>query len=191
MAPPQGLSNTQMNMPPQAGAPTDPMAAAMGMPQAPPPPPPKPPSMIPTDIARLLAEALNNTKMEAAKGLANYLGDPRGSVNAKDADLVRVWRKMNPNIDPLYEKLVNKKSDEEIMEAMYPGRRALIRFGRRTYNEQVAFAEHMAKLDADPRFDNLNDVDDEDDPYIPPQANFPTKGEENYEDEVRLPEGEE
>ncbi len=217
IAPPQGLSNTQQGMPVQAGSPQlpmDPAAAALGMvpgppagpggvPMAPsmlggapvappaPPTPPKPPSMIPTDIARLLADALNKTKLEAAKGLAGYLGDPRGSTNMRDADLVRLWRKRNMNIDPLYEKLVNGKSDEEIMAMMYPGRRALIRYGRRTYNEQVAFSDHMAKLDNDPRFDNLDDVEDEENEYVPPQAEFPSRGEENYEEDIRLPEEEE
>lgn len=191
----QGVSNTQVGMPPQAGppppsegVPMDPMAEATGIPMAPPPPPPKPPSMIPTDIARLLAEALNATKMEAAQGLTEYLGDPRGNVNVKDADLVRVWRKRNPEVDPLFEKFVNKKSDEEIMYAMYPARRALIRYGRRTYTEQVEFAEKMARLNVDPRFDNLDeeieDIDDED-AYQPPQAKFPTTGEE---DAMRFPE---
>jgi hypothetical protein len=215
IAPPQGLTNTQQGMPPQAGGPPmpiDPAAAAIsamggipapagpdGMPidpamagMAPPPPPPKPPSMIPSDIARLLAEALNKTKLEAAKGLAGYLGDPRGSVNAREADLLRVWRKRNMEVDPLFEKLVNKKSDEEIMSMMYPGRRALIRYGRRTYTEQVAFADHMAKLDNDPRFKDLDTVDEDDeDEYVPPQSDFPSTGEENFEDEVRLPEEEE
>ncbi len=154
---------------------------------APPPPkPPKPPSMIPSDIARLLAEAINNAKMEAAQGLAGYLGDPLGSVHVKDRDLVRVWRKRDPNVDPLYEKLINKLSDEEITYMMYPARRALIRYGRRTYTEQVEFAEKMAKLNLDSRFDDLdNEVDEEDeeDLYIPPQSKFPSKGEELFEEE--------
>ncbi len=135
---PQGVSNTQLNAPaPVGGAmPADPMMAAMGM--APPAPePPKPKSMIPTEIARLLAEAINSAKLQAAEGLTEYLVDPRGSVSVKDADLLRVCRKRNPEVDPLYEKFVNKLSDEEIMYAMYPLRRALIRYGRRTYTEQV------------------------------------------------------
>jgi len=188
VSPPQGLTNTQQGMPEQA-MPADPMMAAMGgVPMAPPQAPPKkPPSMIPTDIARLLAEALNATKMEAAKGLTSYLGDPRGNVNVKDADLVRVWRKRNPDIDPLYEKFVNKKTDEEIMYAMYPTRRALIRYGRRTYKEQVEFAEKMARLNNDPRFDNLDEEiedEEEEDTYQPPQSAFPTNGEE---DAIRIP----
>lgn len=191
VSPPQGLTNTQQGMPEQAGMapPVDPMMAAMGgIPMAPPAAPAKkPPSMIPTDIARLLAEALNATKMEAARGLTSYLGDPRGNVNVRDADLVRIWRKRNPEIDPLFEKFVNKKSDEEIMYAMYPARRALIRYGRRTYKEQVEFAEKMARLNNDPRFDNLDEeVEDieEEDTYMPPQAEFPSNGEE---DALRIP----
>lgn len=178
---PQGITNTQVNAPPPTGGamPMDPMMAAMGMaPQQ--PPPEKPKSMIPTEIARLLAEAINSAKLQAAEGLTEYLGDPRGNVNVKDADLIRVWRKRNPDIDPLYEKFVNKLSDEEIMYAMYPMRRALIRYGRRTYTEQVEFAEKMARLNLDPRFDNLDDEidDEEEDTYIPPQSAFPSKGEE-------------
>lgn len=191
IAPAQGLSATQEGMPPQAGgAPPPPMdPAMMGMDpsmMAPPPKPPKPPSMIPSDIARLLAEAINNAKMEAAKGLSGYLGDPRGTVNVKDRDLVRVWRKRNPDVDPLYEKIINKVSDEEIMYMMYPARRALIRFGRRTYTEQVEFAEKMARLNLDPRFDDLDkevEEEDEEDLYIPPQSKFPSKGEEFFEEE--------
>ena len=74
----------------------------------------------------------------------------------------------------------DKLSDEEIMYAMYPMRRALIRYGRRTYTEQVEFAEKMARLNLDPRFDDLDaEIDDEDeDTYIPPQSAFPSKGEE-------------
>lgn len=178
---PQGVTNTQPPAPVPGGMalPVDPMMAAMGM-AAPPQEQPKGKSMIPTEIARLLAEAINSAKLQAAEGLTEYLGDPRGSVSVKDADLVRVWRKRNPDIDPLYEKFVNKLSDEEIMYAMYPMRRALIRYGRRTYTEQVEFAEKMARLNLDPRFDDLDaEIDDEDeDTYIPPQSAFPSKGEE-------------
>lgn len=191
----QGISNTQMNMPPQAGPAMDPAMAAMmggGMPMQPPAPQKKPPTLIPTDVSRLLAEALNKTKLEAAKGLAGYLGDPRGTVRTRERELLRVWRKRNPAVDPLYEKFVNKRSDEEIMQMMYPARRALIRYGRRTYTEQVEFAEYMAKLNVDPRFDDLDKVpDDEEEDMIPPQAEFPSAGEENFEQEVRLPEEEE
>lgn len=180
---PQGISNTQTMAPPQAGgAPVDPSMMMQQPPQA---PPPKPPSLIPSDVARLLAEAINNAKQEAAHGLTQYLGDARGTVHVKDADLVRAWRKRNPDIDPLYEKLMLGKSDEEIMYSMYPARRALIRFGRRTYTEQVEFAEHMQRLDQDPRFDSLDQLDDdEDDSYIPPQSKFPSKGEETYRQDV-------
>lgn len=186
----QGLDNTQMNMPPQAGPqtppsqgqPVDPNMPQPGvmLPASPPPPKEKPKSLIPTDIARLLAESLNSAKMEAAKNLVSWVGDPRGTVTVKDADLLRVWRKRNPSIDPLYEKFINGKSDEEIMYAMYPARRALMRYGRRTYTEQVEFAEKMSKLDQDPRFDFLDkEIKDDDNPdegYEPPKADFPSKG---------------
>jgi hypothetical protein len=165
--------------PPSQGAPMDPsMDPSMGgmTPQGA-PPKKKPPSLLPTDLARQLAEAINMTKLAAAEGLAQRMGDPRGTVNAKDADLLRAWRKRDPSIDPLYEKIVNKKSDEDIMNMMYPLRRALIRYGRRTYTEQVEFAEKMARLDADPRFANL-DNNDEEDNYEPPHAKFPSRGEE-------------
>ena len=182
---PQGLSNTQINMPAPAEGmmPQDPIAAAMMQQQAPPPPQEKPHSLIPTDIARLLAEAINEAKMGAAKNLVDWVGDPRGTVHVKDADILRVWRKKNPEVDPLFEKFVNGQSDEEIMYMVYPLRRALIRYGRRTYKEQVEFAEKMAKLDLDPRFDYLDeeieDDEDSDEGYEPPTADFPSKGEMN------------
>lgn len=197
VSPPQGLTATQQGMPPQAGppppstVPMDPMMAGMGMAPPPQPPPKKPPTMIPSDIGRLLAEAMNKTKIEAAKGLTEYLGDARGNVNARDADLVRVWRKRNPDIDPLYEKFINGKSDEEILYAMYPARRALLRYGRRTYTEQVEFAEKMQRLNNDPRFNDLDNVDEDEegnDTYEPPQSKFPSNGEE---DALRVPETEE
>lgn len=189
IAPPQGINATQQGMPPQAGPdgiplPPDPTLLPG---QAQVAPPKKPPTLIPSDVARLLAEAINATKMEAAKGLAGYLGDPRGTVNVKDRDLIRIWRKRNPNVDPLYEKLVNGLSDEEITYMMYPARRALIRYGRRTYTEQVEFAERMAILNADPRFDDLDEEieeEEEEEQYIPPQADFPSKGEEFFEEEM-------
>jgi hypothetical protein len=182
--------------PPPSQAPVDPNAAppqgmdpsVMGI-AAPPQPPEKPPSLIPTAIAKQLAEALNVTKLAAAQGLAQHLGDPRGNVNAKDADMLRAWRKRNPDIDPLYEKIVNKKSDEDILMMMYPLRRALIRYGRRTYTEQVDFAEKMARLDKDPRFANLTNNDEVDD-YEPPHAKFPSRGEEEPvtpNEEERIP----
>ena len=195
-APGAALGATQLDMPPQAGPdglpmpPIDPSMAGLVPSGLPPPPPPKPASMIPSDIARLLAEAINNAKMEAAKGLAGYLGDPRGSVNVKEREIIRVWRKRNPDVDPLYEKIINKVSDEEIMYMMYPARRALIRYGRRTYTEQVEFAEYMANLNVDPKFDDLDtEVDEEEEIHIPPQAKFPSKGEELFEQEMeeRIP----
>lgn len=181
--PGSALGATQIDMPPQAVGPgMAPLPPGMAMPQQ--PPQEKPHTLIPTDIARLLAEALNEAKLSAASNLVEWVGDPRGTVSVKDADLLRVWRKRNPAIDPLYEKFINKKSDEEIMYAMYPARRALIRYGRRTYTEQVEFAERMAKLDQDPRFDFLDkEVTDEedDDGYEPPKAEFPSKGEYSVE----------
>ena len=140
----------------------------------------KSPNMIPSDVAVLLASAMNNAKMEAAKGLVTAMGDPRGTVNTRYADLLKVWRKRDPNIDPLYEKFVNGQSDEDIMYAMYPARRALIRYGRRTYTEQVEFAEMMAKLDQDPKYDSLDELDEdseEEDQYEPPTSKFPSTGE--------------
>lgn len=190
IAPPQGLTNTQIGAPPQAGgAPIDPAQAMQQVPQQiPQEAPPKPPSLLPTEVAKLLAEALNNTKMEAARGLVNYLGDARGTVHVKNIDLLKAWRKRNPDVDPLYEKFVLGKSDEEIFQAMYPARRALIRYGRRTYTEQVEFAEFMEKLDQDPRYANLDEFvgndEDADDDYIPPQSKFPSKGEERYRQEA-------
>lgn len=179
---PQGVSNTQIDAPPQAGAPVDPAMMAPPVQQA---PPPKPPSLVPTDLAKLLAEAINNVKLEAADGLANYMGDARGTVNVKNADLLRTWRKRDPNVDPLFEKIINKLSDDEITHRMYPARRALIRFGRRTYTEQVEFAEKMAALDRDPRYADLDDLnDDGEDDYIPPQARHPSRGEDTYKDDL-------
>jgi hypothetical protein len=69
---------------------------------------------------------------------------------------------------------------------MYPGRRALIRFGRRTYTEQVEFADLWQELDQDPRYDDLDYAPDDDgeDDYIPPQSRFPSRGEETYKDDL-------
>lgn len=175
---PQGLSNTQIGAP---GTVPDPNALPPGLVPMPEQvqQPKKPPSLIPNDVKYLLAEALNSAKMEAANNLTGYLGDPRGSVTYKNADLVRLWRKRDPNIDPLYEKFINGKTDEEIMEMMYPARRPLIRYSRRTYTEQVEFAEYMAKLNEDPKFDNLDNIE-EDEEYIPPQSKFPSQGESNF-----------
>ncbi len=49
----------------------------------------------------------------------------------------------------------------------------------------------MARLNLDPRFDDLDaEIDDEEDAYVPPKAKFPSKDEEDVEDE-RLPQLEE
>jgi hypothetical protein len=173
----------------------DPAMMAMA---APPQEEKKPPSLIPTAIARELAQALNLTKMVAAQGLAQHLGDPRGTVNAKDVDLLRAWRKRDPKVDPLFEKIINKKTDEEILTMMYPLRRALIRYGRRTYTEQVEFAERMNQLNQDPRYSVLNDDYEADDEYEAPEAKFPSRGEEKIpslneddEEDERVPEDDE
>jgi hypothetical protein len=181
-------------IPMDPNAPVDP--ALMGL-AAPPQEEKKPPSLIPTAIARELAQALNLTKMAAAQGLAQHLGDPRGSVNAKDVDLLRAWRKRDPKVDPLFEKIINKKTDEEILTMMYPLRRALIRYGRRTYTEQVEFAERMNRLHLDPRYASLEDDYEDDEEYEPPEAKFPSRGEEKIpsledeEEDERVPEEDE
>lgn len=179
---PQGVSNTQPPGPQQPMQPMDPAMAQQAPPAA---PAAKPSGLIPSDLAQLLAQSINKAKMEAAKGLSERLGEPRGTVNAKIVDLLRVWRKRNPEIDPLYEKFINGKSDEEIMYSMYPARRALIRYGRRTYTEQVEFAEWMNKLDHDPKYAKLDQADDGDseNPYDPPQSKYPSRGEEDFMDQ--------
>lgn len=182
---PQGITATQPAAPidPAAQADAQAQQAQMAQQQAPAAPAPKPPSMVPSDIAVLLAQSYNTAKLEAATHLATSMGHPRGSVNAHESDILRVWRKRNPDIDPLYEKFINKLSDEEIMYAMYPARRALIRYGRRTYTEQVVFAEHMNELDQDPRFADLDNIDVNeagDEMYVPPQSKFPSRGQEAF-----------
>lgn len=187
---PQGLTATSQGMPANV-PPMDPSQMPPGsmppgmMMQPPQEAPPKPPSLLPSDVAKLLAEAVNNAKMEAASGLTSYLGDPRGNVSIKWADMLKTWRKRSKDVDPLYEKFVNRLSDDEITNMMYPARRALTRYGRRTYSEQVEFAEHMAELDADPRYKDLDNMgEDEEHDYIPPQSRYPSRGEETYKDDL-------
>lgn len=197
ISPPQGISNTQIGMPEQAGPPPPSQMPAGGQPPAPQAPPKKPPSMMPPHVAKMLAEAINAVKMEAAKNMVEFMGDPRGATNTKPTDLLRAWRKRNPDIDPLFEKIVNKQSDDEILNMMYPLRRPLIRYGRRTYTEQVEFAEYMNILDMDPRYASLDgdDEDDAEDDYEPPQSDFPSVGEEptveEDDDDILEPEDEE
>jgi hypothetical protein len=191
MAPPQGVSNDQTGMPAPSGQPMPPSqmppmdpsmmppGAAPGMP--PQQPKEKPPSMIPAPIADSLAKALNSAKLSAAQDMATRMGDPRGTAKAGNIDILKVWRKRNPTIDPLYEKLVNHKSDEDILDMMYPMRKTLVMFGNRTYQEQVDFAEKMAKMDNDPKYADLSAEIDEDE-YEPPASPYPSQDYEKMID---------
>lgn len=194
VAPPQGISNDQQMAPPQVGAGAPPGGPPMGppgmppqgapvtpaqMPQQPQQPADKPPTLLPTNLAMEFAKALNGAKLDAANTLAERIGPPRGTVNAQTTDVLKLWRKRDPTVDPLYEKLVNKKSDDDILQAMYPMRSALIKYGNRTYTDQVEFAEKMANIDADPKYADLNkEIDD--DTYEPPTSKYPSRGYEDH-----------
>lgn len=183
IAPPQGLSNTQHMAPPQVpaappqqemapGQPITPeMAAMLG--GAPPAPQKKAPSLIPYDLAKALAIRVND-HMEAVAGeAAVYLGDPQGTLHTGPEDMLRVWRACNKKVDVLFEKIVNKRNDDEILNMVYPLRMPYIRYTRRNYQEQVNFAEYMMELDQNPKYANIlgYDLDVVDDS---PLSDFPS-----------------
>ncbi len=155
-APPPGPA--QMGAPIQSEVPVD----ASGAPLPPMPPgmpeqqPEEPPSLIPMQIKMDLAAFLNERKTQIATQIAAAYGQPAGTVELDDTELLKLWRYREPAVNEDDLRL-SGTPEGKITDMVNPRRRELLDtvYG---WKAKVKFAAKMKKLDSETNEAYLGDI---------------------------------
>lgn len=101
------------------------------------------------------AQLIHRARHELAQQIAALMGPPPKAAAATQAQQLEVWMRrgpewQDPRLDDQNAGVIYAQGFDvdAVLDAMYPERRRLIRLGRPDIEQQVRFAERMARLAA-------------------------------------------